>query len=110
MIPAFSAVCHNLKRLHARRCFAQAVRYNRLAHDDAVRGKRACFAMKARCIEAAIRLAPEAVYVDDFQLAGGGIVGITFPEIGRLHVKLAGLSEYGQQFVWTQIKKQCSAA
>ena len=108
MDPDFRAVCDDLRRDHARRCFRRAVQYNQFAHNEAIQGRSQCFQMKARCIERAIRLAPEALYVDDFQLAGGGVVGITFPGLGRLHIKLGTLSGDIKEFIWRQIKDQCS--
>ncbi len=64
--------------------------------------------MKTQLIEQTIRLAPEAVYIDEFSLEGGGVTGITMPGVGRLHVKLGELSEEGRAFVWKQICQQCS--
>jgi hypothetical protein len=104
----FSRLCSETRRTHSKSCFRKAITYNDFAHQVVMSGRKECFAMKTRYVENAIRLAPEAVYVDDFQLTGGGLIGIAYPGVGRLHLKLGDLSEDVQQFVWNQIRLQCS--
>jgi len=108
MAGSFKEICDSLRATHARQCFLKAGLYNRFAHNEKVRGRQWCYKMKTCNIEAAIHLAPEALFVDEFRPTGGGLVGITFRGLGRLHVKWRALSEPARQFVWTQMGDQCS--
>ncbi len=87
--------------------FVRARRLNAVPHEPAAWGRTSAFRHKCRAVENAIRLAPESLYVDDFQLRRGGTVGITMPGEGRLHVKLGALSQAAREFVWRQILLQC---
>ena len=107
---SFKSLCSELERPHARACFGRAMRLNRIAHGANTRGRRVCFKMKTLAVEQAIRLAPDALYVDDFQLPGGGTIGVSWPGVGRLHVKLKNLASDTRQWVWKQICLQCARA
>jgi len=104
----FREICEELRRPHARACFRKAISYNRFAHASMSSCAGHWFKIKTSLVETAIRLALEALYIDDFQLGGGGIVGVTFPGVGRLHVRLGNLANDIQEFVWNQIRLQCS--
>ncbi len=105
---SFRSLCYGLERPHTKACFRRAMQLNRFAHDTKVRGTRVCFKMKTLAVEQAIRLAPDALYVSEFQLPVGGTVGVTWPGVGRLHVKLKNLASDTRQWVWKQICLQCA--
>jgi hypothetical protein len=107
MASSFKEICDSLRTAHARKCFLKAKLYNRFAHDAQVRGRQKCYKMKTCNIETAIHLAPEALFVDEFLPVGGGLVGITFRGLGRLHVKWRALSDPARQFVWMQMRDRC---
>lgn len=106
MNKTFSQQCQDLRRPHAAVCFTRAILLNKLAHGPGTSGRSKCFQLKTRFVEESIRLAPEAVFLDDFQLRGG-TVGVTYPTLGRLHVRLGDLNADTQQWVFHQIRMHC---
>ena len=92
----------------AESCFREAMLLNRLAHSPGVRGRRACFRRKTERVVRAIRLAPEAIIVDEVRVVNGQVVGLTFPKVGRLHVKWLELPDEIRCLLWAKLGESLS--
>jgi len=95
------------RHVAAQRCFREAMLLNRLAHSRKVAGRQTCFRRKTALVVHAIRLAPEIIVLDELRLLRGGVAGLLYPGVGRLHVKLHELPADVHHVLWAKLENSC---